>query len=86
MWVNLYLEGGGGGEGLHLRGCPGNEVNMASIREDNSILHGKGGKVASLSAWRTKAKDKGWASCGKVMRNWWEDGGKVIRIGRGAGR
>ena len=66
------------GEGLHLRGCPGNEVNMASIREDNSILHAKGGKVASLSAWRTKAKDEGWASCGKVMRNWQEDGGKEL--------
>ena len=33
------------GEGLHLRGCPGNEVNMASKREGDSILHGKGERL-----------------------------------------
>ena len=62
MRVNLSLRVG---EGLHLRGWPGNEVNMVSKREGDSILHGRGGKVASLSTWGTKAKDDGWRVVGR---------------------
>ena len=61
------------------------KVNMASKREDKSILHVGGEGCKSIHAVETKAKDKGCGSCGKVMRNWREDGAKEIRIGRGAG-
>ena len=62
------------------------KVNMASKREDESILHVGGEGCKSIHVVETKAKDKGCGSCGKVMRNWREDGAKEIRIGRGAGR